>query len=81
MLLSGESVDSDGINVMAEPAEALETEERLMATTSGLTLPVVAPRRCSKRPNAGQHSNVYHEPRYGPGPYSYKSGSSFTDTG
>lgn len=51
VLLSRESVDSDGTNILSEPAEALETEERLRTTTSELTLPVGAP-------NAGQHSNV-----------------------
>lgn len=60
---SRESVDSDHANVLSEPAEALETVEMLDSATSVLTHPVAAPRRCSRRPNAGQHSNVHHEPR------------------
>ncbi|XP_051980034.1 uncharacterized protein LOC127641237 [Xyrauchen texanus] len=55
--LSTQSVDQQ------EPAEALETAERLDAATSVLTLPVAAPRRCSRRSNAGRHSNVHHEPK------------------
>lgn len=63
VIISQELVDSDGANVRSEPAEALGTEERLGTATDVLTLPVAAPRRYSKRPNAGQHSNVYREPR------------------
>lgn len=63
VLLSRESVDSAHVDVLSEPAEALETEEKLDAATSVLTCPVAAPRRRSSMPNAGQHSNLHHEPR------------------
>lgn len=63
VVLSRELVDSAHVNILSEPAEALETEERLDSATSVLTCPVAAPRRCSRRPNAGQHSNLHHEPR------------------
>ncbi|KAK2852929.1 hypothetical protein Q7C36_008130 [Tachysurus vachellii] len=43
--------------------ESMEAEDIPVAAVTVSTLLVAAPRRCSKRPNAGQHSNLYHEPR------------------
>ncbi|XP_026124599.1 uncharacterized protein LOC113106791 [Carassius auratus] len=63
VVLSRELVDSAHVDVLAGPVEALETEERLDAATSVLPHPVAAPRSRSRRPNAGQHSNLHHEPR------------------
>lgn len=60
---SVEMVNLDAGSVVLTSTESLEAEDLPVAATRTSTLPVAAPRRCSKRPNAGQHSNLYHEPR------------------